>query len=302
MVRRKQTIKGEFFELPCVEKAVGSERASGHHPTDPDPGPWTTPMAINERVSIMPISRKGFLRDVGLAAAGISLGAVGGNLLGRTSAADAYGELSFSQCGEDMTVNFALRMLEVREITYLDVGAFLPTAINNTYLFYRKGHRGVLVEPNPALCEQLRRVRPKDTTLAVGIGFTGERSADYYVMNLAELNTFSKEEAEHQEKETKGQIRVREVVTMPLLNINDVMGEHFKGAPTFLSIDTEGLDLSILKTIDYKRFRPKIICAETLVSSTTRTIPEIPAFMATVGYVPRGGSMVNTLFVDSRLL
>ena len=38
---------------------------------------------------------------------------------------------------------------------------------------------------------------------------------------------------------------------MPLLNINDVMAEHFQGAPTFLSVDTEGFDLAILKSIDY---------------------------------------------------
>jgi FkbM family methyltransferase len=262
----------------------------------------------------MAISRKRFLRDAGWAAAGASLGAVGGGLLGRGTAAPTqppveapavprpHGEESFSQCGEDMAVNFAFRLLGVNEITYLDVGACHPAEINNTYFFYLKGHRGVLVEPNVSLCEQLRRVRPEDTTLAAGIGFTGERSADYYVMNYAELNTFSKEEAEHQERETKGRIKVREVIRMPLLNINDVMAEHLKGAPTFLSIDTEGLDLPILKTIDYARFRPKIICAETLVSSTTRTIPEIPAFMATVGYVARGGSIVNTLFVDSKIL
>jgi hypothetical protein len=29
---------------------------------------------------------------------------------------------------------------------------------------------------------------------------------------------------------------------------------------------------------------------------------EIPAFMKTQGYEPRGGSFVNTIFVDSKLL
>ena len=85
---------------------------------------------------------------------------------------------------------------------------------------------------------------------------------------------------------------------MPLLNINDVMAEHFKGPPTFLSVDTEGLDLAILMSVDYTRFRPKIICAETLLSSTTRMRPEIREFMAAQGYVERGGSFVNTIFID----
>ena len=116
------------------------------------------------------------------------------------------------------------------------------------------------------------------------------------------LNTFSKQEVDHQAKASKSAISVKEVIKMPLLNINDVMGEHFQGAPTFLSVDTEGLDLAILMSIDYTRFRPKVICAETLLSSTTKTRPEIREFMATQGYVDRGGSFVNTIFIDSKIL
>ena len=89
---------------------------------------------------------------------------------------------------------------------------------------------------------------------------------------------------------------------MPLLDINDVMSEHFKGAPSFLSIDAEGWHLAILKSIDYRRFRPKVICVETLVSGTKTVIEEIPAFMISQGYYDRGGSIVNTLFVDGKLL
>jgi hypothetical protein len=85
--------------------------------------------------------------------------------------------------------------------------------------------------------------------------------------------------------------------------VNDVMAEHFQGkAPTFLSLDTEGLHLAILQSIDFERFRPALICVETIVSAESRTIPEIPAFMTTKGYVARGGSFINTIFVDSKLL
>ena len=187
-------------------------------------------------------------------------------------------------------------------MTYLDVGANDPIQNSNTYYFYRKGYRGVLVEPNVSLCEKLRAVRPEDTTLAAGIGVTAAKEADYYIMTHPSWNTFSKEEADHQTEVTQGRISVKEVIKMPLLSINDVMSKHFGEAPAFLSVDTEGLDLAILKSIDYERFRPKIICAETLVSSTTQTRPEIPEFMASRGYVARGGSFVNTIFVDAKIL
>ena len=207
---------------------------------------------------------------------------------------------SYAQGGEDVAVNFLFNYLQqFKDIQYLDVGTWDPIAYNNTYFFYRRGFRGVLVEPNVAMCQQIRAVRPEDTTLEAGIGVTAAREADYYMMSESAWNTFSKDEADHMTKVTGGHIRVEKVIKMPLLNINDVMAKHFGKAPAYLSIDAEGLHLAILKSIDYSRFRPLAICVETLVAGTRATIPEIPAYMATQGYVNRGGSFVNTIFVDA---
>ncbi len=245
-------------------------------------------------------NRKRFLQNTGWAAAGASLGVLGRSLCG--PARTGLGVESFSQCGEDMAVRYMLKRLYKTKITYLDVGANDPIDLSNTYHFYREGHRGVLVEPNVTLCEKLRAVRPGDTTLAAGIGVTAAAEADYFIMNRPALNTFSKEDAQHQARVTKGKIKVEKVIKMPLLNINDVIREHFEGAPTFLSVDTEGLDLAILSSLDYSRYRPVVICAETLVPSTTKVLPEIAEFMTGQGYVARGGSFVNTIFVDAKLL
>jgi FkbM family methyltransferase len=275
----------------------------------------------------MAINRKQWLRYTGATAAGASLGVFVRGLLdpdraeersrraipdkvihpappgpAPPSAPEIVGNESFSQCGEDLVVAFMAYSLGIPKVTYLDVGANDPVALSNTYYFYKKGHRGVLVEPNRELCKELRLKRPGDTTLEAGIGFAAAKEADYYVMTYDGLNTFSKEEADHQVEVSKGKIAIQEVLKMPLLNINDVMDEHFHGAPAFLSIDTEGLDLAILKSLDFRRFRPPIICAETLISATRKVRHEIPEFMATQGYVARGGSFVNTIFVDSKLI
>jgi FkbM family methyltransferase len=277
----------------------------------------------------MTLNRKRFLENTASAAAGAVLGAFGHSLLAKSPAAElprraptqapavnttlppearpaaathASGTESFSQAGEDLSVNYILQQLGVSKLTYLDVGANDPIAMSNTYFFYRKGHRGVLVEPNVDLCQKLREVRPRDETLAAGIGVTAAKEADYYLLTYSGLNTFSKEQADRLAQTTKGRVTIKQVIKVPLLDINDVMEEHFQGAPSFLSIDTEGLDLAILKSIDYKRFRPKVICAETLFINSTKVIAEIPEFMASHDYVARGGSMVNTVFVDAKIL
>lgn len=269
----------------------------------------------------MKTTRKDFLFGLGGAALGVPLGAWGSRQLVTEPAPRPLtppsrsprhvlphppvpnnGNLSFSQCGEDLIAKFIFVYHGITEPDYLDIGAHHPTLINNTYLYYTMGFRGVLVEPNPVMCEQLRAVRPEDTTLVAGIGVTAEREADYYMMTESSWNTFSKEEAEHQAEVTGGRIAIEKVVKVPLLDINEVMDEHFHGAPSFVSIDAEGLHLALLKAIDYSRFRPKVICVETLVSGTRQSIPEIPKFMEQQGYVARGQTFVNAIFVDSELL
>jgi FkbM family methyltransferase len=260
------------------------------------------------------LSRKGFLGGIGCAAAGVVVGAVGKRQLAPAPqpplpipqpehvGPPAQSQETYAQSGEDRIVYFILGYLGIQKKDYLDIGAWEPIANNNTYLFYRLGYRGLLIEPNVTLCKKLREVRPQDRVLEAGIGATSAREADYFVMTEPSWNTFSKEEAERQAKITNGTISIKEVVKIPLLDINQVMAEHFQQAPAFLSVDTQGLELAILKSIDYGRFRPKVICAETLVTGTHKMSLEAAAFMETQGYVVRGMSLVNTIFVDSKII
>jgi hypothetical protein len=71
--------------------------------------------------------------------------------------------VSFAQAGEDLVIAGLMDMIRVAKPTYLDVGAWEPIESNNTYLFYRKGGRGVLVEPNVALTPKLRSGRAGPT-------------------------------------------------------------------------------------------------------------------------------------------
>jgi FkbM family methyltransferase len=210
-------------------------------------------------------------------------------------------KFSFAQFGEDLVASSLLAALKIDKPTYLDIGAYEPIRSNNTYLFHRRGGRGVLVEPNVALTDKLRRKRPGDTVLVAGIGTDDTPAADYYVLSDDELNTFDKGQADRLTRETT--TKLLRVVKIPLLGINRVIAEHFGGsAPDLLSIDIEGMDYDVLKTLDYGRFRPKVICAETLVTATMRHNPDTLALMAEKGYELRGMTHPNTLFVDKRAM
>ena len=214
------------------------------------------------------------------------------------------GKLSYAQQGEDIVLYQILRgALGIEQPTYMDIGAHHPVFNNNTFYFYERGARGVLVEPNPALHDVLQQVRPQDALVRAGIGVTAQAEADFYVIGGSEdgqLNTFSREQAEALVTRSKGRYSIAQVLKIPLLNINDLMRKHWNGPPNLLSVDTEGFDLPILRSLDFKRMRPDVICAETLEIGGRRVLPDILQLLTQNGYEVRGGSFVNTIFVDRR--
>ena len=251
--------------------------------------------------------RRGFLRrNLGGAAAflaGLAAGAGGMHLRKEASRfRPAEVKHSYAQQGEDLILwNIASQFLRFHPITYLDIGAHQPVANNNTYLFYENGYRGVLVEPNPALWDTLAATRPGDSLLRAGIGIGGQSEADYYVINGdGQLNTFSKEMAESYPARTGGRYSVQKVIRLPLLDINEVMLKHWGGPPQLLSVDAEGFELPILQSLDFGRFRPNLVCVDTLEFGTRRVRVKVLELMAAKGYDVRGGTFVNTIFIDRR--
>jgi FkbM family methyltransferase len=208
---------------------------------------------------------------------------------------------SFAQQGEDLIVKQIFSEIGITDATYIDIGAYDPIRGSNTFLFYLAGSHGVLVEPNPVYVEKLRRVRPRDTVIGKGIGVTAETSADYYDFGGdGQDNTFSKEQAD---KLIALGVPLVSKVKMPLVGVNEVLAANFPtAAPSLFSVDTEGFDLAILKSLDFKRFRPPVICAETLEMGTNDVIHAIGDFLRTKKYVPRGGTFVNTIFVAEEWL
>ncbi len=241
------------------------------------------------------IDRRGFLAG-GLA--GVSVGVLGGASAAayrqREKAGAAHpGAISYSQMGEDLIAYHLLRdAMGIRQPTYVDIGAADPIEANNTYLLHANGGHGVLVEPNPAYVERLRLERPHDVVVNAGVGVSDAAEADYYVIRGAPMrNTFSKDDVEDL-RTRRGHEVVERVIKMPLVSINRLMAEHLGGRPDLLSIDVEGLDLEILRRLDFEKYRPAVVIAETEPGGP------IPALLGSRGYKLRGATMNNVIFAD----
>jgi FkbM family methyltransferase len=211
-------------------------------------------------------------------------------------------ERSYSQSGEDKILNLMFNSLGRSKITYLDIGTNHPVAINNTFLFYRKGGNGVCVEPNPEFASLIKKYRPRDTSLSIGIGVYDNVSADFYVMSSHVLSTFSKDEA--YELDRAGKYTIKEVLSIPLKTINTIIKENFDQPIDLVSIDVEGWNEEIVDSFDFTKNRPFSFCVETITfaedNSGKKLTRIIDRFLEN-DYSVYADTRINTIFVDNRL-
>lgn len=173
---------------------------------------------------------------------------------------------SYSQCGEDLIVQYIFNLRNIRKPTYIDIGAHHPFFLSNTALFYSKGNRGINIEANPQLIENFLRYRPNDVNLNIGIS-NKEEELDFYIMQDNTLSTFSKSESDFMIENGK---RLQEIKKIKLTTIDKLIDKYCGGIfPDFLTIDVEGLDLDIIKSINFEKGFPKIICVEAAEYSPT---------------------------------
>ncbi|MFT3823235.1 MAG: FkbM family methyltransferase [Chitinophagaceae bacterium] len=216
-----------------------------------------------------------------------------------------HSQLIYSQSGEDLILAQLFFKMDILHPTYLDIGANHPMYISNTYYFYMRGSKGVCIEPNPYLYQKIRKVRPRDTVLNIGIGITSQAAADFYLFpkHAHGLSTFSKEEAEYWQQtgmKKMGKIQYEKVIQVPLQPINTIIKENFTKAPDFVSIDVEGLDLQILQSLDFDLYAPLVLCVETLAydeDQREHKKEDIIAFVKSKGYSVYADTHINTIFL-----
>ena len=206
--------------------------------------------------------------------------------------------LSYAQMGEDIIVEQLFHSVGIRFPTYLEIGTNHPKFGNNTYKLYRKGCRGVLIEAAPSLIPLIKRTRPKDKVLNIGVGESGGHSMKFFMFAQSAINTFDPKEADIRKSQGEA---IKDIVDIPIRVINAVLAEHFPTRPDFLSIDIEGLDLPVLKTLDVQTYPIPVVCVETCQFSQTHikeTDQEIVSFMESIGYAVYANTYINTIFVN----
>lgn len=195
---------------------------------------------------------------------------------------DVYAKKSYSQEGEDIILRriFAGK----KSGFFVDVGAHHPRRFSNTFHFYQQGWRGMNIEPNPDVVSLFRTARRRDVNLQLGIS-DHSGTLTYYSFDEPALNTFDTAIVERRISESS--CRAPKAIQIPVDSLANVLSKHLpkNQAIDFLTIDVEGLDLAVLRSNDWKRFRPACVLVEALGRSVEEVIGgEIYGFMKQSGY------------------
>ncbi len=205
---------------------------------------------------------------------------------------------SYSQFGEDVMLRGFLG--EKWNWNYkgfwVDIGAHHPVKLSNTKIFSDVGWRGINVDASADAIKSFSRCRKRDINVNVGIG-NCPGLLDYYRMSSSPMNTFSPEFAKRAEEEGA---KIVEVVKVPVITLRELLDKYLLNGQhiDFMSIDCEGLDLSILQSNDWARYRPDYILIEIHTGGKNWEIPNCPVsiYLKKQGYEFVGQGNVTTIY------
>ncbi|TSE22736.1 methyltransferase, FkbM family [Tepidimonas sediminis] len=206
---------------------------------------------------------------------------------------DPWLSVSWSQEGEDIVLRRFFG--DKKNGFYVDIGAHHPKRFSNTFYFYRRGWSGINIDAMPGSMRLFNKYRPRDLNLELGVaGKQGE--LDYYVFNEKALNGFFCE-LSRSRNDADSPYRIEKVVRVRVVPLKDILGQYAKDKKIdFMNVDVEGLDLDVLQSNDWSRFRPKMVLAEVLGKSLVELEKDpLAQFMRRQGY-SIFAKQVNTVF------
>lgn len=170
----------------------------------------------------------------------------------------AVGNLeSYGQTGEDKIIR---DFFSNEDFTYIDIGSGEPVLRSNSYLFYKAGKSGILVDPLRSNRILSAIIRPRDKFIQSLVGITpGVRT----FWEFHDYEYSSMDQGVVAELVDSGRARVKSTKNVKVMTLSKVV-EQLKSPsiPWFLSVDVEGADFEVIKSFDFSKNRPRVICIE----------------------------------------
>ena len=183
---------------------------------------------------------------------------------------------------------------DIKNGFYVDVGCYHPTHLNNCHLLYQKGWSGINIDISKFSIDLFNYLRPKDLNINCAISNSSDEINYFYQKELSQLTSLKKDLANER---MQGYIKTGLIQSQTLTSV--LKESRFKNKKIdFLNIDIEGADFEALLSLDFEKYRPRIICVE-----ITKNLNEskIYTFLKKKNYILKWSSKSNIshIFIDA---
>ncbi len=171
----------------------------------------------------------------------------------------------YSQFGQDKYL-YKKVFKNKKDGVFVDIGAHDGVSFSNTFFFENLGWKGICIEPIPEVFERLQKAR-KATCIKGCISDKYDTASFLCIKGYAEmlsgiLENYEPGHVERIRKEILEKGCTSEVIPVKCYNINRLFLDQGIQHVDYLSIDTEGGELDILKSIDFDQFDIDVIDVE----------------------------------------
>lgn len=194
---------------------------------------------------------------------------------------DTYSISIHSQDGEELFLReiFASRKNGI----YVDVGAHHPIRYSNTLWAHELGWKGINIEPDFDNFKLFEIMRPMDINVNVGIS-DKEGKLKFYRFDESCFNTFDEKRADYISNICGYQMK--DIVTVPVLPLQDVLNQYNITHVDFMDIDVEEHEMEVLKSIHLDIIDVDIILVEQLDSTLNDVVQsDIALYLKQYGYI-----------------
>jgi len=162
----------------------------------------------------------------------------------------------YAQYNEDIVLQALLP--DVKKGFYVDVGANHETYHSVTKYFYNKGWSGINIEPIPRLIAKFRKTRPRDANLQLAVSL---RRSTLELRDYPEHDGLSTLSIDSKKDPSKVALPHNDYL-VEVDSLKNIFKNQKVKAIDFLKIDVEGYEFEVLKSNDWDKYRPTVICIE----------------------------------------
>ena len=207
----------------------------------------------------------------------------------------------YSQIQQDKILNEVF-FKNMRGGFFVDVGAHDGINCSNTY-FYEKelGWNGICIEPYPRIFKELEKNRRCSCIEAAICNETSEKPfleiSGYSEMISGLVETYDPRHLTRISNEVRDTNGKTNIINVQTKRLKDIFEEHNVKEVHYLSIDTEGAELEVLKSIDFNKVNIHIIDIE---NNYDDTFSVIKTFLESNGFKHAFPISFDQIFINSK--